>query len=140
MQLKSIDETIEKTREYIGTRKTKFQQDMQTNILNKVVKDYVNNRLSYYDYDRASKRYEKIGELIPNAHQWCYQQTIWHLDKLYSVIVSNTFTRKWEYQEYIDYCKEHNIPYEVITCTGNYQNVHGVPQETIEKMRQRWED
>lgn len=61
MQLKSIDETIEKTREYIGTRKTKFQQDMQTNILNKVVKDYVNNRLSYYDYDRASKRYEKIG-------------------------------------------------------------------------------
>jgi len=91
-------------------------------------------------FERPDGVYDFNPKLIPNAHQWCYQQTIWHLDKLYSVIVSNTFTRKWEYQEYIDYCKEHNIPYEVITCTGNYQNVHGVPQETIEKMRQRWED
>lgn len=91
-------------------------------------------------FERPDGIYDFNPKLIPNAHQWCYRKVVESLKSNTSTIVANTFTRKWEYQKYIDYCKEHDIPYEVITCTGNYQNVHGVPQETIEKMRQRWED
>jgi hypothetical protein len=28
----------------------------------------------------------------------------------------------------------------VKTMTGNYPNVHGVPQQAIERMKARWED
>lgn len=55
------------------------------------------------------------------------------------IIVSNTFTRIWEMQPYIDYCKENGHTFTVITCEGNYGNIHDVPSEAIERMKKRWE-
>jgi Fe2+ or Zn2+ uptake regulation protein len=43
-------------------------------------------------------------------------------------------------QPYIDYCKEHDHDFTVITCEGTYGNVHGVPDEVIERMKKRWEN
>ena len=76
---------------------------------------------------------------LKEAHQWCLdvatQSLSWELD----VAVSNTFSRVWEMQPYIDYCKEHGHTFTVITCEGNYGNIHNVPEETLRKMKARWE-
>lgn len=72
---------------------------------------------------------------LKDAHEWCLESTIMHLRAGYVVIVSNTFTRIWEMQPYLDL----GYKTQVITCEGNFGNVHGVPGAAIERMRARWE-
>ena len=57
------------------------------------------------------------------------------------IVVSNTFTQEWEMQSYIDLAKKYG--YQVTTLIvenrhGN-SNVHNVPAETLDRMRQRFE-
>ena len=51
------------------------------------------------------------------------------------VVVSNTFTRQWEMDAY----RNMGHPVEIITATGRFKNVHGVPDASIQAMRDRWE-
>lgn len=76
---------------------------------------------------------------IKQAHNWCYNSVIDNLLTGKTVIVSNTFTRYWEMQKYIDYCTQHNVAYHVIICSGNYKSIHNVPNSTIEDMKKRFE-
>lgn len=71
------------------------------------------------------------------AHGWCYVQVRRALEQGYSVVVSNTFTQHTEIQPYLDIPDVHK---EILVARGNYQNVHGVPEEVLEAMRLRWED
>ena len=56
------------------------------------------------------------------------------------VYVSNTFTRVWEMQKYIDLANHHNAELVVYRCTGNFDNVHGVPSDKVQQMKERFED
>lgn len=73
--------------------------------------------------------------LLNDAHAWCLDNARLHLRAGRIVIVSNTFTRIWEMQSYLDL----GYKTQVITCEGNFGNVHGVPEAAIARMRQRWE-
>jgi predicted kinase len=88
----------------------------------------------------AHGEYKFEPSLLREAHKWCLLKTEDALRNGYDCIVSNTFTQKWEMKAYLDLAKQYNAELEVITAKGNYQNIHGVPEETIEKMRKRWED
>lgn len=83
--------------------------------------------------------YKFDHNLLKNAHDWCQKMADAALSIGSDVVVSNTFTRKWEMQAYIDLAKKHNVPVTVMVATGNFKNVHGVPEEAIQKMRERWE-
>lgn len=86
--------------------------------------------------------YTYIGERIGEAHEWCHEQTEMFIRiKSFPVtaIVSNTFTRKSEIQPYIDLAEKHGAEIEIIEATGNYGSVHNVPEEVVQKMRDRWE-
>lgn len=83
-------------------------------------------------------KYNFQADKLPEAHGWCKQMVFLTL-KEDDAIVSNTFSRIREMQPYIDYCNENGHTFTVITCEGNYGNVHGVPDKAIERMRQRWE-
>jgi predicted kinase len=74
------------------------------------------------------------------AHKMCRAETSHHLRLDRSVVVSNTFSQRWEMQPYIDMARELGAELEIITMTGNYGSIHNVPEATIEKMRRRWED
>lgn len=54
-------------------------------------------------------------------------------------VVSNTFTRLWEMQPYIDAAKDAGAEVLVLEARGNWANCHGVPMDAIERMRARWE-
>jgi len=56
------------------------------------------------------------------------------------VVVSNTFTKVWEIQPYLDAAKELDCDIEVIKTTGKWASIHDVPEKAIEAMKHRWED
>jgi hypothetical protein len=57
-----------------------------------------------------------------------------------NVAVSNTSLTIREVETYVDIADELSVPYRVIRLTKQFQNVHGVPPETIEIMKRRLRD
>lgn len=74
------------------------------------------------------------------AHKQCLEKTKKCLLRDKIVIVSNTFATKKEMKPYMDFAEENDIPVEVYRCTGEYQNVHGVPDDVVVAKRKQMED
>jgi adenylate kinase family enzyme len=72
---------------------------------------------------------------LTEAHQWCVDETKKYYDLGFDVIVSNTFTRKWEMEKYLTIDPNPQI----IICQGRFQNTHGVPPEGVAKQLARFE-
>ena len=73
------------------------------------------------------------------AHAWCQSKTQAALCEGDDVVVSNTFTRRWELQPYIDMAKMLGVRVEEVVCEGRFQNVHGVPEDRVAEMAARFE-
>lgn len=72
----------------------------------------------------------------PEAHRWCYAQVCEHLAQSGSCIVSNTFTRLSEFQEYLA------IPdcmIAVARCTADFGSTHDIPPYIMANFRRRFE-
>ena len=113
----------------------------KTTYAKKLIKD--DPTLSHYEADMyfyQDEEYKFVPTKLKEAHAWCKAQT--EIDLLFgkSVIVSNTFTQKWEIQPYIELGKKMEAEVIIKKAIGNYQNIHGVPIETLKKMKDRWED
>ena len=72
------------------------------------------------------------------AHRWCDEQVSITLAKGESVVVSNTFTTPRELRSYFIIAKEHGIVPTVITMNGNFGSIHGVPEDKMQAMRDRF--
>jgi predicted kinase len=83
-----------------------------------------------YNFDASKLR---------QAHKWCQEQTDRVLAEGEMVVVSNTFTTKKELKPYFELAKKYNIIPTVILCQNNFGSIHNVPEETIEKMKQRFQ-
>jgi len=88
----------------------------------------------------ASGNYKFEPSEVDDAHQWCQNLAEFHISRGTSVVVANTFTRKWEMAPYLKIAKEHGAELEILEAKGNYESIHGVPQKTIDAMRSRWEE
>lgn len=82
----------------------------------------------------------RLGE----AHAYCMDAFKTCIDLNVDVIVDNTNLSKREYQKYVDYARLHG--YNVFTLTVDSlhtdeqlaeRNIHGVPVESIKRMRER---
>jgi len=91
--------------------------------------------------------YNFDGSKIKLAHEYCRAQTgAWmssdglqvNVDK---IVVSNTFTQEWEMEPYFELAKKYG--YKVFTVIVENRhggtNVHNVPEDKIEQMRNRFE-
>ena len=81
-------------------------------------------------------------ERVKEAHAWCQNQVRnWILESEERIIVSNTFTQEWEMKVYFDWAKEFDYKVFSIIVENRHggENVHNVPQETLEKMKNRFE-
>lgn len=83
--------------------------------------------------------YKYVASEIGNAHIWCQNQVTRGLQDGHSVIVSNTFTKLKEFSYYIRTAQRMGIPYEVIHMTGNFKNIHGTPDEVIQRMKDHFQ-
>jgi tRNA uridine 5-carbamoylmethylation protein Kti12 len=94
----------------------------------------------HFEADNFKGLYNRDGfinlDLLPEAHDWCYEQTKEALKNNFDVIVSNTFTTNKEMERYV------SLPYNafIYECKGNYKNIHNVPDDVMKKMADRWED
>lgn len=88
-------------------------------------------------YFSLGGEYKFDPKLLKKAHQWCQDCTRVSLSMGKDVVVANTFTRLWEMQPYLDM----GFPNIVVwRCSGNYQNIHDVPDHVVEQQKQRFED
>ena len=77
---------------------------------------------------------------IAHAHDDCRRRACAALRAGKSVVVANTFTRSWEVAPYRALAEKHGAKLRIITMRGTFENVHGVPPETMAKMRERFEE
>ena len=56
-----------------------------------------------------------------------------------SVIVDNTNTQAWEAKPYVQMAQELGVPVFFVPCHGRFKNLHGVPEDKVEAMRNRCE-
>jgi predicted kinase len=90
-------------------------------------------------YFMHNGEYQFVPADVPKAHDWCQKQAARALERGDSVVVSNTFSRKWEIEPYAEMARKLNVEFEVIQCNGRYSNVHNVPNHVIDRMLDRWE-
>jgi hypothetical protein len=57
------------------------------------------------------------------------------------VVVSNTFTQEWEMEAYYNLAKEHGYTVFSLVVENRHAgvNVHGVPADKLEQMKNRFE-
>ncbi|UUM29492.1 ATP-binding protein [Vibrio japonicus] len=92
-----------------------------------------------YFMDEAGSYCFKSDE-IAQAHQWCQTMTSKSLAKKQSVVVSNTFVRRWEMTPYLKLANRYGAKFEVIECKNDFGNIHGVEPATIQQMKKRWQE
>ena len=89
------------------------------------------------DHWMVNDRYEY--EFNPNLLKYCHAQCLERakvvLARGRDVVVANTFTRLWELGPYLQL----GFRTTVLKLEGTFPNVHGVPQEKVQSMRDRYE-
>ena len=84
-----------------------------------------------YKFDRSRMK---------EAHAWCLAEIKEMIQKEKAdCAVSNTFTKRWEYQPYIDYAELNGYDVQVIECHGAWKNNHNVPDDVLSAMAKRWQ-
>lgn len=83
-----------------------------------------------YHFDRSK---------IKEAHESCRSKAFRLMDNGQSVIVDNTNIRAWECKPYVAYAIEKGYSVIFVRCSGQFENVHGVPDEIVSRMRDSME-
>lgn len=55
------------------------------------------------------------------------------------IAVANTFVKRWEMEWYVNLAQTAGWSIVEITVKSDFLNVHGVPAETIKRMREQFE-
>jgi hypothetical protein len=92
--------------------------------------------------------FERNGEYhfdatqLRTAHEWCKSHVEIALHADVPIIgVANTFTQQWEMDPYFELAKKYGYRISTIIVENRHEstNVHGVPDEALEKMENRFE-
>lgn len=79
---------------------------------------------------------------IKMAHNWCMIQTQKAMvDEEPKIVVSNTFTQEWEMDTYFKLAKENNYKVFSVVVENRHggKNEHGVPEDKLQIMKDRFE-
>lgn len=75
---------------------------------------------------------------LNDAHRWCQGSAREALKCDGEVVVSNTFTTWKEIHPYYQIAMDHGAVIHIVNMTKQYENIHSVPQQTLEKMKARY--
>jgi predicted kinase len=101
-----------------------------------------------YFIDKETGEYNFDGSKLKDAHKYCqdlvetYMKDSLVNDQFYrEIAVSNTLTQEWEMKPYFELAEKYG--YMVFTVVvenrHNGKNVHGVPEDKLEIMKNRFE-
>ena len=104
-------------------------------------KDYCHKEADMFFIDDDGN-YDFNPSKLKEAHQWC-QEEVEFLMRLghTSVVVSNTFTQEWEMEPYNKLAEKYNYKVFSVIVENRHDgdNTHGVPEDKIELMKNRFE-
>ena len=81
-------------------------------------------------------QYEWDVNHLMDAHDWCRSQAEAALEAGQRVAVSNTSVRLRDIRSYVEMARDWSVlPLRVVTLRSQYGSIHGVPEETMERMR-----
>lgn len=101
-----------------------------------------------YFYDEDTNSYKFIPEHLKEAHEWCRQESDTCMAQGFeTVVIHNTFTRRWEVEPYLESAARHK--YQVIV-TSLYdagltdialatRSEHGIDTRNVRQQRKRWD-
>lgn len=98
--------------------------------------------ISADDYFMVDNEYKYDRNLIGQAHAHCQSKTEKHMRaETERIFVANTFTTEREMQPYFDLAKKYGYKVFSIVIENRHGNinVHDVPKETIQKMKDRFD-
>lgn len=130
MAKKTINNQLYIIRGIPGSGKSTLAQDMK----DKGLVEHVVEADQFMVDEQGNYKFEV--DKIKRCHEECQSWVKYYLDEGYNVAVANTFTRVWEMTPYF----KMGYPYTVITAKGEFQNIHNVPNKTVQQMKDRWED
>ena len=85
--------------------------------------------------------YRFNADELPNAHRQCIDRTraAMHRDEP-KIVVANTFTRTWEMTHYQTMASlyGYDVHYVIVENRHNGKSIHNVPDDVVEKMRNRF--
>jgi adenylate kinase family enzyme len=84
------------------------------------------------------EEYEFEPSKLKEAHDWCFVSFNKALLQSQKVIVSNTFTTYDELKRYFDTAYLMKVPIVVVEMLTQYESAHGVPEQTMQRMKSRW--
>lgn len=100
-------------------------------------------------YFMVDGEYKFDGSKLKDAHEFCRNTVETYMrdnveanDQFYrQIAVSNTFTQEWEMQPYFDLAKKYGYTVFTIVVENRHHGVnhHGVPDEALTRMRDRFE-
>jgi hypothetical protein len=84
---------------------------------------------------------------LRQAHEWCRNQVEISMKSSDRVIgdkriaVSNTFTQEWEMKPYMELAEKYGFTVFSVIVENRHggNNIHNVPQESLDRMRSRFE-
>jgi predicted kinase len=104
-------------------------------------KDFCHKEADMYFIDRDGN-YNFDPTKLKEAHEWCREEIEFAMKYEHpTVVVSNTFTREWEMQPYIDLANKYEYRVFSLIVENRHENdsIHGVPPEAVENMKKRFE-
>lgn len=85
-------------------------------------------------------KYEWSKERLPDAIEWCKTNAIRFLMRGATVIVANTFIKQIHMMDLINFADSMGIPQVVFRMTGEHKDIHNVPKDIVEAMRNGIQD
>jgi predicted kinase len=120
----------------------------KSTLANSIVEsDFLICEADKYFYDKEGN-YNFDGSKLKDAHEFCrntvetYMKDSLVNDQFYrKIVVSNTFTQKWEMDIYFTLAKTYGYQVYSLVVENRHGGVnqHGVPIEAVERMRNRFE-
>lgn len=117
-----------------GSGKTSF-----TDLINYFTKRIVAISADDYFYD-SDGNYNFDASKLWRAHRSCESRTRQALQQGFAVMVHNTFTKTSEINPYKKIAEEEQCSFTSLIVENRHGNesIHGVPDETMEKMKKRF--
>jgi predicted kinase len=104
-------------------------------------KDYCHKEADMYFIDENGS-YQFDVTSLRDAHAWCQEEVEFVMEYEHTpVVVSNTFTQEWEMKDYYELAEKYGYRVHSMVIENRHGgiNSHGVPAETLEKMKNRFD-
>ena len=91
-----------------------------------------------YHYRCGEYNFEEVRKMA--SINWCMSMVDIALQNDFDVVVSNTFVKKQYIEAYKKLADEYNAELVVYCMKGSFDNVHNVPADVKQSMKDEWED